>query len=144
METTTNRRKPSIIHDGFAYSVYRRNKEGQTMRCTKRGCNAKIIKETLIESDVHDHEETGERNCERKALRNACKRKGEDLMSDVQDNAAAASFADYALTTYIDGSSPFPPELWAQKEASSLQTNNGAESFHGHSKKNFYTAHPTI
>lgn len=47
-------------------------------------------------------------------------------------------FADYVLSTYIEDSAMFPPNIWAETPASTRRTNNEPEAFHSHFNEQFY------
>ena len=50
----------------------------------------------------------------------------------------------YVLEEYIKPDATFPPELWAEFEATTERTTNSCESFHAKLNGLFYTAHPNI
>lgn len=69
----------------------------------------------------------------------------EDILSDCPDeNPSAVQFADYVLDNYISARSKFPPTLWAEAPSQRKRTTNGAEAFHSHFNKQFYSAHPNV
>lgn len=66
------------------------------------------------------------------------------LNSCCPNDPRALDFSKYILDNYVLLCS-FPPEMWAAAPTSTdPKTTNGAESFNGHFRKNFSSAHPNI
>ena len=68
----------------------------------------------------------------------------EDWMPQAPNDERAEMFSDYVLNNYILDSAKFPPIMWAEIPSTVKRTNNGAEAFHSHFNRQFYSCHPTI
>jgi len=66
-------------------------------------------------------------------------------MSAIQpDEHNITEFDNYLVDTYIHENSIFPPDLLAEKSASSQRTTNTCESFHSKFNTFFDSPHPNI
>ena len=67
-----------------------------------------------------------------------------DIFTDAPDCEKSIEFADYIVNTYIDPTSKFPPQIWADADVECKRTTNGCESFHKEFSQMFYHSHPNI
>lgn len=67
----------------------------------------------------------------------------DDLMAIQPDDDKVRIFTDYVFDNYIENSSSFPPEVWAEFSSSVIRTTNNCEAFHSKLNCMFYV-HPNM
>lgn len=84
---TTNRGKEGIVVDGFKYRLDKSYSATHLWRCIKAKCKARCKTDLtdlmiLDGRNEHNHEKEEERKIQRHNIRQACKRKAEDSITE--------------------------------------------------------------
>ena len=84
---TTNKNKDGIIVDGYKYRLDKAFKNTNLLRCTQTRCGARCKTDltyimVLDGRTDHNHEIDDDRKAQRSKLRQACKRKGVDDITE--------------------------------------------------------------